>query len=342
MSENKSVKTTLRHLFVVLFFLLSEIAFSQQTESCKKSYDKIYADGEFTMSLFLGYAEGSSDYVTDGTDKAVFAERLTRPCLGQEQLCGFNRHADDADIFTKTIVRANGKKEKVTFRISNSSYSSSHKDNLGKFAAEQNKRSQNIEKKFLKALQTDDAVFYLGHARRGTGPGFQPMTTTRWLGALATKGSLTRMVNGLKSANKTPVIIGMATCEGEQHYGKALNEAAPNSGLLMTRQTTSFFDATDLVAVSLEKLLQKICATEFRAAIQNTASIIFKTPFEAAKTYKDKLPEIYNFFEPLNKRFPSPRGAVMTLIKSQFEESKSVEELKNQPATKKHQPGFAR
>lgn len=316
----------MRHSVLLFNLLFSLSAFSQTDEACRQSYEKMYGDGELTLSLFFGYAD-MDDYVDDHITKSNYVEKITENCdeTTALQLCGFKRDSDDADIFTKTIVRSNGKEENIRLRISNSAVSSSHKENMTSKKALQDKHSAQTEAKFLKALQTDDVVIYDGHARRGTGPGFRPMGTTDWVKAVAKKQSLQNMVHALKTAKKTPGIIGMITCEGESHYGKALQEAAPNSGLLMTRQTSSFSDTNTIVTTSLESILQKQCAQSFRNVLKGSVRHIFNSPLDGAGNYKEKLPEIYNFFEVNKKKFPPPRGAILTLINGQYEQASSPE-----------------
>lgn len=331
----------MRHLVLLLTLLFSLSAFSQSDETCHQSYEKMYGDGELTMSLFLGYAD-NDDYVNDHINKARYVEQITENCDETTviELCGFKRDPDDADIFRKTITRANGRQEKIRLRISSSAVGSSNKENMSTNKAAQDRQSAQTEAKFIKALQTDDVVIYEGHARRGTGPGFKPMGTTDWVKAVAMKQSLQNMTNALKTAKKTPGIIGMITCEGESHYGKALQEAAPNSGLLLTRQTSSFSDADSIVQSSLEFILQKQCAQSFRAVLKQSVQSIFNSPLHGAGNYKEKLPELYNFFEVNKKKFPPARGAILTLINGQYEEASTpeLEEQRERANPKKSAP----
>ena len=325
---------------VLLFALLFSLS-AAADKACDAAYEKLYGDGELTMSVFLGYGD-TDDYVDDINTKSQYVEMLTAKCDHVNttlELCGFTRDPDDADIFRKTITRANGKTEKIRLKIRNSAVTSSNHVNTGQKKPEQDKRSKDTEAKFLAALQTDDVVIYNGHARRGTGPGFKPMGKADWVSAVATKQSLNNMIRALKTAKRTPPIIGMVTCEGESHYGKALQEAAPNSGLLLTRQTTSFSDSDRIVQTSMESILQKHCASSFRGVIKASVQHIYNSPLDGTDDYKQKLPEIYNFFEPNKKKFAAPRGAILTLLNGQYEEAvpREVEE-KNQQRRQQQKP----
>lgn len=306
---------------VLAFTLLVSLTSFAQTdiEACRNSYERIYGDGELTMSVFLGYAD-SGNYVFDQMDKARMVTQITGACVDGRQLCGFTRDPDDADIFVKTIKRASGKTDKVRLRLMNSAVTSDHLVNTGEKKAQQQRQSKAIEEAYFRALQTDDVVLYNGHARRGTGPGFRPLGTAEWTATVATKPNLQRMIQTLKKSNKTPALIGIVTCEGEAHYGKMLQDSAPNSGLILTRQTSSFNDTGAVVDASMESILQQHCGPKFRGEIKDVVQEIYSSPLDGADSYKDKLPEIYNFFEPHKKKFAPPRGAILTLINGQFEE----------------------
>lgn len=317
----------MRSSLLIFTLLFSLSGYTQVDQACLKAYDKMYGDGELRMSLFYGYAD-SGDDVDDRLTKVQMIEKITQKCpeTADQQLCGFQRNDDDADVFTKTIVRASGKSEKVRFKLMSSSVSTSNKRNMGQLKAEQDQQSRQTEEAYYSALKTDDVVLYNGHARRGTGPGFRPMGSKDWVSAVTTKYSLQRTTAALKSAKQTPAIIGMITCEGEEHYGQALQNAAPKSGLLLTRQTTAFVDSDAITETTLENVLQKRCATTFRNTLQNSVQYIYSSPLDGADSYKDKLPEIYNFFEPNKKKFAAPRGAILTLINGEFEESTTRQE----------------
>lgn len=327
---------------VLAFTLLVSLTGLAQTdiEACRKSYEKIYGDGELTMSVFLGYSD-ADNYVADRLNKIRMVEQITGACGSGRQLCGFTRDPDDADVFTKTITRVSGKKDKVRLRIMNSAVTSDHTTNTGDMKEQQQKQSKAVEEAYIRALQTDDVVMYNGHARRGTGPGFKPMSASDWTAAVATRPSLQRVIQTLKKSKKTPAVIGMFTCEGESHYGKALQDSAPNSGLILTRQTSSFHDTDAIMDASMEGILQQYCGPKFRSDIKGAVAHIYSSPLDGADSYKDKLPEVYNFFEPNKKKFAPPRGAILTLLNGQFEEhtSRAAEEAKEKERQQKAKSG---
>lgn len=324
----------------ILVFVFNIFA-NAQSNGCTTAYDKMYNDGTLTMSVFYGYSD-SEDYVDDRVAKADMVTKLTKGCASNiaTQMCGFARDPDDADILIRTITRPNGKQDKVRLRLMSSAVSESHSKNTGSLKKAQDAQSKKTEDAYYRALETDDVVIYSGHARRGTGPGFKPMGNSDWISAATTKPNLTRLKNTLSKSKHKPAILGMITCEGESHYGKVLQDAAPNSGLLLTRQTTSFEDGKDLLDVSLNNILRKSCPDVFRKEIQATTQLIFNSPMDTSSNYKDKLPEIYNFFEVNSKKFAPQRGTILTYVNSEMEEESTVqaEQQKGQNPAPKNRP----
>ncbi len=318
----------MKSLFIALSLLASSSLASGPLRMCDEAYKKIYRDDELNISIFLGYSDSNDDGVTDNYDKMNFTQMLRKPCseVLDEQLCSFTRDEDDANIFTKTISRADGTTDKIKIRIMSSAYTESHNQNTTYNKIDQDKKSKKISEAFLKSLQEDEVVFYNGHARRGTGPGFKPMNNTDWAEAVALKPSLNAMSKALKEAKTKPALIGMITCEGEEHYGKALQDSAPDSALLLTRQTTSFSDSAVIMNNSIASLLKKDCSAKFREGIKGAVNNIYISSIEEPKTVEDRLPEIYGLFEPNTKKFTAPRGAIMTLVNDQFESHSTRQE----------------
>ena len=329
----------MKSLFLALSLLASSSFASGPLRMCDEAYKKIYRDGELNISIFLGYSDSNDDVVTDIYDKMNFTQMITSPCseVLDEQLCSFSRDEDDANVFTKTIARANGLPEKVKIRIMSSAYTESHNQNTTYQKNAQDKKSKKISDTFLKSLQEDEVVFYNGHARRGTGPGFKPMTNTDWVEAVTKKPALTAMSKALKEAKTKPALIGMITCEGEEHYGKALQDSAPDSALLLTRQTTSFYDSTVIMNSAIASILKKDCSVKFRKEIKGAVNNIYVSSLEEPKTVEDRLPEIYGLFEPNTKKFDAPRGAIMTLVNDQFESHSTREEAEKAEKAEKEQ-----
>jgi len=307
-------------IFTLFFFIQTSLCFADDLEACKKAYDKLYQEDEVRMSVFFGYFE-HDDTAYDYLYQSNFISQLTSPCFRGLQLCEFDRDLDDADTFYKTIKTPDGKLRKVRFQVFRSANSTSDSYNKGPGSKEQKLHSFKTAEKFKQALQTDQVVIYSGHARRGTGPGFKPMTNGGWIEAVTIKPALNEMLETLKSSKKTPQILGMSVCEGERHYGYHLQKAAPKSSLLLPRQTMDGEDGNRIAESTFNSLLSFHCQKELKAGIAQGVERFFTSPLKNTKTYEDKLPRLYGFFEPIDKKFEPPKNIIYNLLDSQLETS---------------------
>lgn len=318
-------------IFTLLFSLVTNA-----DEACNQSYEKMYSDGELTLSVYLGYNDAREDHVADPMYKSMYVDIITAVCDKTKvtELCGFSRDPDDADIFTKTITRANGKSEVIKLKMKNAAVTDSNRTNMGAKKSEQDKRSKEFEDSFLNDLQNDDVVLYNGHSRYGTGPAYKPMGSEDWKDAVNNKPTLNRMIQTLKTAKKTPGIIGMISCDSESHYGKALHEAAPNSGLILTRQITSFGDTRRTMLSSIDSILQKQCGDSFRSGMKAATQNIFNP----SSANKDIYPDIYGFFEANKKKFAPPHGAILKLVNGEYHAASPPEVAPQRPQPAQQKP----
>jgi hypothetical protein len=275
------------------------------TQECRKAYENLFSGPEFKIGIFLGYSEVGKN-VTDGPRKAALASLLSRKCVRNQGLCGFSRDVDDADHFAKTIVAPNGQKKRIILTVMNSSYSENDTENKGTYANLQADKSDGIRAAFLKSLREDDAVFYLGHSRHGTGPGFKPMGALDWANALASKPALAEMLDTLKISGAKPKILGMLSCLGEQHYAKLLSKAAPTSALLLIRQTAANTDLERTLASALNALLARKCERRLQKDLQEATRYFRVGLSDQGISIDERFPVLYNFFAKNKKSFADP------------------------------------
>ncbi|MBC7457864.1 MAG: hypothetical protein H7235_06270, partial [Bdellovibrionaceae bacterium] len=243
----------------------------------------------------------------DNKIAADLRSRLIAPCAPGNNLCKFQQDADDADVFTKIILGPGGKTHKIRLRVMSSAVSHDDNDNRKIWATDQKRQSARIFSQFKRSLQNDGVVLYVGHSRLGTGPGFKPLDVAGWAEAEKNKPVLNEMVETLQNANKTPQILGMLSCEGENYYGHALHKAAPKSSLLLTRQTMSSKDAYKLSEAVLNSLLSRNCKSDFDNKVQEQVVDIWRVPFSKPKPVQEILPHLYGFFEPITRTFAAPK-----------------------------------
>jgi hypothetical protein len=300
-------------------------------EACRKTYEKLYAKDTINISFFFGNMaeEWKKGDNRDGMAKTDFVGTLTRKCGSGENLCGFNRDPDDAELFFKTIAGPDGKEKKIRFRVMNPSLSagadrepdeevvfktiegangkrkrvrvnSAHAAELDKKAEErdrlQEENSRRVLGKYKESLASDDVVIFQGHSEYGAGPSFGD----------SAEFPVFSMTEHIRKSPKKPDVIGLIVCNGEAHYGNQLHEAAPKSALLLTRQRTMIDDGLSAAKATFEALLGRKCKNEVASEFRKSTDYFFFGPWEweTAQKIQDRIPRLSNFFEPIDKPFP--------------------------------------
>ena len=118
-------------------------------------------------------------------------------------------------------------------------------------------------------IQHNDVIFYVGHARQGTGPGFQPFEafSRSWWQALLPASSLDEMSRTLQAGRQHPKLIGLFACSTRQYYEQRIRQVLPDTALVLSAGTTySDTDCTNLLE-ALNALLGRQCEQKFRQAI---------------------------------------------------------------------------
>lgn len=285
---------------VTLTVFLANDAFAAEdkaSDGCRKAYAKLYAKDNVNMSFFVGSMQEDGEN-QDAMVKAEFIGGLVRRCGGGENLCGFARAPDDADIFLKTIVGPDGKEKKIRLRVMSphfSERSTEDKDDA------QDTYSDQVLEKFKEALGSDQVVIFQGHANFGEGPSF---------GTYAEMSS-DSLIQQIRSSKSKPDILGMIVCNGEAHYGNKLHAAAPQAGLVLTRQKTLIDDGLRSAKATFDSLLGQKCENHFVEAYRKATDFYYYGPweFEILSAVDNKTPQISNFFGPMKKSFPDAPDA---------------------------------
>jgi hypothetical protein len=266
-----------------------------KSTSCQSQLTDMTKDNELTILVAFGYMDfsagqdvvdsGSSLYnlgsVLDPDALTAFSTALTRSCStagfsskNQAFACGFRKSGNS---FSKSITNQfTGKKTRVSVKLVNSAYSSSDVQNKTKYASQQNQKSQSAQNQFLSALQTHDAVLYLGHARSGGGPDFFPPRLLKnghvdygyykknKPGLRAMLGAL----NGVRGAD----LIGLLACKSTGLFASSVKKYSSHSALITA---DSLFDFDDLVPTGftvIEALVSQRCNENFSNVVQSHLS----------------------------------------------------------------------
>lgn len=275
---------------------------SNEKQICDMAYLKMFDSPEFKISVFFGYGDISSKHerTSDRIERYLFVTGLTQPCRPGIALCEFHKVNGSSYSYQRLIQTRNGQSVLVSIRVLTASLTDQVEFNEQQFRNEQIQRSKKMEQLFLQSMQQDDVVIYSGHSRHGTGVGMRPLkeNSSDWYKAAIMRPMFYKMTKTLKD-EKQPKLLGLISCDSELHYGKVISENAPNTAILLTRNTLSAADAVRLLFNGLNSLLMQNCEAEFQTHLnQSIHSLYYYTRLGPPKDYNKKMPKIFNLFNP--------------------------------------------
>jgi hypothetical protein len=139
-------------------------------------------------------------------------------------------------------------------------------------------------------MERDDIVFYIGHSRYGTGPGFYrlPLFSSQWLSTYIHSPLLSATIRKLEQTSTPPKIFGIFSCSSQRYYAKKFHSAAPDMALIvstgMTLYNLNIVEAVD----ALNSIFGNLCYSEGK----NTS----------IKLNPNSVYKLYGLFE--NNKFP--------------------------------------
>lgn len=287
---------------------------SVQQLQCENSYKKLFDKSDIRWSIYYGYGDGDDEsFTTDITERSLLEKEITYPCpegYPNIQFCGFTKSSDPRGQFQKKILTKQKKWVTIHLNIFNPSVSPDLLTNSKN--PQQIRKSKELEKSFLQAIHTEDILFYSGHARHGTGPGFRPLAeqSKDWWIAMLFRPMMARVNSTMNPRSYTdeplfhqqkpsPKIMGLFSCESEGHYGVQLTQNSPDSGLIMARQTISALDNMRMMYAAANSLITETCEDQFQKNLgQALKTIYFPRDTEKPRSYKNLFPKIFNFFQP--------------------------------------------
>lgn len=287
----------------------------QQTDFCKSAYNKTYNKSNIYWSIFFGYGDLENEpYTTDIYERSLFEKSIQAPCENGLVLCEFtedktqNQTELSKKVFYKTFYPKWSSYHgpiTVWLTLYNSSLTTDSYFNKNQARVDQIEKSKQLEKLYLKALNSDDWVFYSGHARHGTGPGFRPLDSysADWWKAVLYRPMMGDIYQTLspdlitKTKKSQPHVIGMFVCDAEGHYGTTLHQAAPDASLLLTRNTINGIDNLKLLYAASNALLNQSCEDEFQQALNSAIMEVYYYKSQGKpKDLQSVMPKFFNFF----------------------------------------------
>lgn len=244
---------------------------SINSRHCANTYAPMYKDGQLNVSVFFGFNELThSGIVVDPFNVRSFLRQLQQPCEGDIQACDFiwsgRPQTADQPFVLRKKVDYQGHPVEVRIRLFDSAVDDNYQHILKGLTQLQQQKTDQVKTHFLAALATEDAVFYQGHARIGTGPGFGPFSSfsQQWWKAVLLQPNLHAMLDTLSQRTRPLPMLGMYGCDTHTYYADALNRASPQTAtLLSTGVTYTDADSTRLFG-TLNAVLGQRCEQPFK------------------------------------------------------------------------------
>lgn len=239
-----------------------------EAPSCSALKSSLFSKSSIEVRMVFGYKDARpARFVGDRHERLAFIEKLTSPCSGENQACGFYRSIEDADLLTKP-VEIDGRVRAVKLYVVNSSVGSDDEENLSD--PFQDWKSNHAETAFLDGLRSSDVVFYNGHSRFGGGPDFTSPKLARdgSVSVSAYKNNrqgLTKLVRALEEGRKPKSkdyaglkVLGLYSCTSSQHFNRRIRSSS-EAGLISSNALMYYSDALDQSVAALNTLLQNRC-----------------------------------------------------------------------------------
>ncbi|MCB0405052.1 MAG: hypothetical protein KDD51_09715 [Bdellovibrionales bacterium] len=240
---------------------------------CFQTYEELLSDGVLDVRIVFGYKDARpARYVGDRYERAILVEYLLGECRAGFFACGFDRDAEDADLFRKTVRAANGAKVLVRVRVAASSVGPDDEENRERDAS-QPQQSAYAERVFLDGLKVADVVFYDGHSRDGGGPDFEPPQMLKddhvnyyWY-VLRTPG-LSKTVDALKADSGKRRLVGVFSCVSDKHFSDVLLATKKKNGLITSPNLIYYTEALRNLIGGLSATIGQFCKHSFAAAVR--------------------------------------------------------------------------
>ncbi len=251
--------------------------------TCRQQLLNISSDNVIDITLAFGYMdvsqgqEASDSFyqrgdVLDQDAKDAFETILTSSCLREHNFaCGFRKSG--GYLVKRLRNRLTGRNMQVNIQLLAPSVTSDDSQNKNRYLAEQQQSSQQVRGRFMSALQTADAVIYLGHARSGGGPDFSPPVLTAnghvdYSYYRHEQAGIKSMLAALNQASRPPALLGLLACKSTDLFSRSVRRASPGSILV---SADSLFDYNDILPTGfamLEAVISQRCSDDFEKVIR--------------------------------------------------------------------------
>ena len=234
------------------------------TQSCDAIYKGIIDDragGQVRVGIHFGYEDHDS-FTFDAANARALADVLKLKCTSTNiEVCGFE------EVARGERVRRLSKKvrgQEIVIEVHWSSITNDDSLNKIELYGQQERASELARQRFLRALRTDDIVFYAGHSRVGGGPGFYSQNFLQLALNAVFKLPLQPMLETLQQKPSRLKLLGLISCDSNRFYRAPVEQVAPRLNLLVTRADISAGAAEQSQLGALNSILTRKCPRAFQ------------------------------------------------------------------------------
>jgi hypothetical protein len=275
LSETDIVESQINSLLKELDEFYDSLTAKYTLSNCQKDYSILYKNDTLRVSIFLGVMDSNDDMCWDRLVKQCLIKHFATECQTNYFACGFSKMNHDPVVLQKFTKDS----KKIIISLYDSSVSESFQKNTSLLESEQLKKSKQITELFLKSLKRDDIVFYLGHSRYGTGPGFYylPVFRSQWFSTYTSSPLLKDTVRILQQTATPPKIFGLFGCSSQRYYGEKIHSANSDIAMILSTGITRFSSQVVAAVGALNSIMGNICHSEFNDTItKHNPTPVFK------------------------------------------------------------------
>lgn len=242
----------------------------QTQPTCEAYYKRFLDDGILTIGIFLGYKDSRpARFVGDSIETFILIQKLTDPCIGQNQACGFKLNSVNPTRLIKKVEI-----DRIKFKTDITIWYSSLTldDDLNRKLPEQKVHSAKVEAAFQEALKLNDMVFYNGHSRDGGGPDFFPpqldshhKTDYGWY---KNREHGVKIMSDSLTESTQPLILGLFSCASDKHFKSALFKNKKALTLITSSHLLYYADALKNLYGGVHAAMHLLCKDQFNFAMR--------------------------------------------------------------------------
>ena len=236
--------------------------------NCERAYLKFFKSDDLDFRIVFGYKDSRpARLVTDRYERLLM--------IGKLRALGFVRDDNDDELMRLQIEGPDHLTKRIQLRIVESSVGAD--DEINRQNPFQQWQSAHALELFQDGIKNGNAIFYVGHSRKGGGPDFSPPRCTKdghvdygWY--LSDKTALNQTAQAMKQAKVDKILIGLFSCDSRRHFSGILSGISPSRskkgisstsiGFVFNKKPIYYIESVNETVSAIQNLITFKCAPE--------------------------------------------------------------------------------